>query len=70
MGKSEDNCPPDAGPAWRPACGAGIDMFQLEENLRLPPWERLTKRDQKLNEWLAFEAFMENLQRGGKFIRS
>jgi hypothetical protein len=70
MGKGNYNCPPDAGPAWREASEAGLDMFELEENLRLSPWERLIKHDKKLNELLAFEAFVEKLQRGWKFIQS
>ena len=48
----------------------GVDMHELEENLRLSPWERLVKHDKKRNEWLQFEAFMTDLQRGWNFIRS
>ncbi len=38
-------CPPDAGPAWRAAMDAGIDMSLIEENLRRTPWERLLAND-------------------------
>ncbi len=40
--------PPDAGPAWRAAVEAGIDMSLLEENLRRTPWERLLANDRAL----------------------
>ena len=38
-------CPPDAGPAWRAAMEAGIDMSLIEENLRRTPWDRLVAND-------------------------
>jgi len=41
-------CPPDAGPAWRAAMAAGIDMSLIEENLRRSPWERLLANDSAL----------------------
>jgi hypothetical protein len=41
--------PPDAGPAWRAAYEAGIDMSLIEENLRLTPWERLVANDSALS---------------------
>ena len=63
-------CPGDAGPAWREAANSGWDMRELEDNLRLTPWERLLKHDRILNEWLNFEAFMEQLEFGWKFIKS
>ena len=44
-------------------------MAELEENLRITPEERLAKHDKKRAEWLEFEAFIEKLQRGWKFIR-
>ena len=69
-GKGQYNCPSDAGPAWREAHAAGFDMFELEQNLRLTPWERLVKHQKKLNEWLEFEAFMNTVQRGWNFIQS
>ena len=34
--------PPDAGPAWRAAHEAGIDMSLIEAALALTPEERLT----------------------------
>jgi hypothetical protein len=40
--------PPDAGPAWRAAQAAGIDMSLIEENLKLTPWERLLANDRAL----------------------
>ena len=40
--------PTDAGPAWRAAVDAGIDMSLVEENLRLSPWERLLANDRAL----------------------
>jgi hypothetical protein len=40
--------PPDAGPAWREAYAAGIDMSLIEENLERSPWERLLANDSAL----------------------
>jgi hypothetical protein len=40
--------PPDAGPAWRAAFAAGVDMSLIEENLKLNPWERLLANDRAL----------------------
>jgi hypothetical protein len=40
--------PPDAGPAWRAAAAAGMDMSLLEENLKRSPWERLLANDSAL----------------------
>lgn len=40
--------PPDAGPAWRAAHAAGIDMSLIEENLKRSPWERLLANDRML----------------------
>ena len=70
MGNGRYECPPDAGPAWREACAAGINMYELEENLRLTPWERMEKHQKKLNELLEFEDFIAKMQRGWNFIRS
>jgi len=42
-------CPPDAGPAWRAAAEAGIDMSLLEESLKLTPEERLAELQQVVN---------------------
>ena len=36
-------CPPDAGPEWRAAFKAGIDMSLLEHALELTPAERLAE---------------------------
>jgi len=44
-------CPPDAGPAWRAAYEAGLDMAALEENLRLTPEERMDKHQRQLDEF-------------------
>ncbi len=41
-------CPPDAGPAWRAAAAAGMDMSLIEENLKRSPWERLLANDRAL----------------------
>ena len=41
-------CPPDAGPAWRAAMEAGVDMSLIEENLRRTPWERLLANESAL----------------------
>jgi hypothetical protein len=40
--------PPDAGPAWRAAHAAGVDMSLIEENLKRSPWERLLANDSAL----------------------
>jgi hypothetical protein len=40
--------PPNAGPAWRAAYEAGIDMSLIELNLRKTPWERLLANDAAL----------------------
>jgi hypothetical protein len=69
-GRGNYVCPPNSGPAWRAAYEAGVDMDELEANLRLTPWERLVKHDKLLNEWLEFEAFMTRLYTGWKFIES
>ena len=41
--------PPDAGPAWRAAHAAGIDMSLIEDSLRLTPEQRLAEHQQVLN---------------------
>ena len=38
--------PPDAGPAWRAAHAAGIDLSLLEASLRLTPEQRLAELQQ------------------------
>ena len=40
--------PPNAGPAWRAAAAAGMDMSLLEVNLKRSPWERLLANDSAL----------------------
>jgi hypothetical protein len=40
--------PPDAGPVWRAAAAAGMDMSLIEENLKRNPWERLLANDRAL----------------------
>jgi hypothetical protein len=40
--------PPDAGPAWRAAYEAGVDMSLIEDNLKRSPWERLLANDRAL----------------------
>ena len=42
-------CPPDAGPAWRAAYEAGIDMSLIEHTLELTPAERLQEHQQVLD---------------------
>ena len=41
--------PPNAGPAWREAFKAGVDMALIEENLRRTPWARLLANDSALD---------------------
>jgi hypothetical protein len=41
--------PPDAGPAWRAAHAAGIDMSLIEDSLRLTPEQRLTEHQQVID---------------------
>ena len=40
--------PPDAGPAWRAAVEAGIDMSLIEHSLTLTPEERLQEHQSSL----------------------
>ncbi len=42
-------CPPEAGPAWRAALEAGIDMSLIEETLKLTPEQRLAEHQQVIN---------------------
>jgi hypothetical protein len=42
-------CPPDAGPAWRAAMEAGIDMSLIEHSLTLTPEQRLAEHQQVIN---------------------
>jgi hypothetical protein len=62
-------CPSDAGPAWREAYEAGMDMAEIEENLRLTLEERLEKHDRKRNDFLQREHFFEIMRQGTKLIR-
>jgi hypothetical protein len=41
--------PPGAGPAWRAAHAAGIDMSLIEASLQLTPEERLARHRQVVN---------------------
>jgi hypothetical protein len=41
--------PPDAGPAWRAAHDAGVDMSLIEDSLRLTPEQRLAEHQQVLD---------------------
>lgn len=41
--------PPDAGPAWRAAHAAGIDMSLIEDSLKLTPEQRLAEHQQVLD---------------------
>lgn len=48
-------CPTDAGPAWREAEEAGVDMSLLEQSLKLDPWERLLENQRALSFTLVLE---------------
>lgn len=41
--------PPDAGPAWRAAHAAGVDMSLIEDALKMTPEQRLAEHQQVLN---------------------
>jgi hypothetical protein len=41
--------PPDAGPAWREAQAAGLDMSLIEHSLEQSPAQRLAKHQQALD---------------------
>lgn len=41
--------PPDAGPAWREAAAAGIDMSLIEHALTLTPEQRLAEHQQVID---------------------
>jgi hypothetical protein len=56
----EYSMPPDAGPAWREAFRAGVDMGLIEENLKRTPWERLLANDSAL-------ALIRQIQQGQSF---
>ncbi len=48
--------PPDAGPAWRAAHAAGIDMSLIESSLKLTPEQRLAEHQQVLDFLLEVQA--------------
>lgn len=41
--------PPDAGPAWRAAHAAGVDMSLIESALKLTPEQRLAEHQQVID---------------------
>ena len=41
--------PPEAGPAWRAAHAAGIDMSLIEDALKLTPEQRLAEHQQVID---------------------
>lgn len=47
--------PPDAGPAWRAAHEAGIDMSLIESALRMTPEERLAEHQQVIDFLLSLQ---------------
>ena len=63
-------CPPDAGPEWRAAYEAGIDMAALEENLRLPPEERIEKHQRILDAHFERERLLQKLIRGQQLVHN
>ena len=48
-------CPPDAGPAWRAAMAAGIDMSLIEHALTLTPEQRLAEHQEVIDFLLTIE---------------
>lgn len=48
--------PSDAGPAWRAACEAGIDMSLIEAALKLTPEQRLAELQQVIDFLLEVQA--------------
>ena len=46
-------CPPDAGPMWRAAWEAGVDMSLIEDALQLTSADRLREHQRALNQILA-----------------
>ena len=42
-------CPPDAGPSWRAAMEAGVDMSLIEHALTLTPEQRLAEHQQVID---------------------
>ena len=52
--------PPDAGPAWRAAWEAGVDMSLIEGALKLTPEERLAEHQQVIDFLLEVQAAGES----------
>ncbi len=52
--------PSDAGPAWRAAHAAGLDMSLIEAALRLTPEERLAEHQQVIDFLLEVQAVGES----------
>ena len=48
--------PPDAGPAWRAAHEAGLDMSLIEGALKLTPEQRLAEHQQVIDFLLEVQA--------------
>lgn len=48
-------CPPEAGPAWREAMAAGIDMSLIEHALSLTPEQRLAEHQQVIDFLLSIQ---------------
>jgi hypothetical protein len=48
--------PPDAGPAWREAFAAGVDMSLIEASLALTPEQRLAEHQQVIDFSLEVQA--------------
>jgi len=49
-------CPADAGPAWRAAHAAGIDMSLIEDALKMTPEQRLAEHQQVIDFLLEVQA--------------
>ena len=52
--------PADAGPAWRAAHAAGVDMSLIESALRLTPEQRLAEHQQVIDFLLEVQAAGES----------
>jgi len=52
----EYHAPSDAGPAWRAAHEAGVDMSLIEHMLELTPEERLAEHQQVIDFLLEVQA--------------
>jgi len=48
-------CPPGAGPMWRAAHEAGVDMSLIEDALQISPAQRLREHQRALNQILAMK---------------